>query len=66
MEVHFSDNSTVISHLIMHLPLQFADGAIHTVEYRVVPALNHALTLGMPSLHIFNSNVYWKTHTIIC
>ena len=38
----------------MYLPLQFADGAIHTVEVRVVPALNHAIILGMPFLHIVN------------
>ena len=32
IEVHLADNSLVISHQIVHLPLQFADDAIHTVE----------------------------------
>ena len=64
MEVHLADNSSVISHHIVHLPLYFADGAIHTVEFRVVPALNHAIMLGMPFLHTFSPSIDWKTRTI--
>ena len=64
MEVHLADNSSFISHQIVHLPLQFADGAIHTVEFRVVPALNHAIILGIPFLHTLNPSIDWKTHTI--
>ena len=33
MEVHLDDNSLVISHRIVHLLLNFADSALHTVEF---------------------------------
>ena len=33
MEVHLADNSLGISHQVMHLPLQFADSAMYTVEF---------------------------------
>ena len=49
----------------MHLPLQFADGAIHTVEFHVFSALNYTIILGMPFPHILKPSTYWKTHTII-
>ena len=62
--MHLSDNSSVISHQIVHLPLKFADGAIHTVEFRVVPALNHAIILEIPFLYTLNPSINWKTHTI--
>ena len=54
MEVHLADNSSAVSHQIVHLPLLFADGAVHTAESWAVPALNHAIILGMPFLHKFN------------
>ena len=57
MEVHLSDNYSVVSHQIVHLPLHFADGAIHTVEFRVVYALNHAIILGMPFLPTLNPQI---------
>ena len=65
MEVHLADNYLVISHQIVQLPLKFADGAVHSVEFSVVAALNHAIILGMPFLHILNPRIYWYTHTII-
>ena len=37
MELHLAYNSSIVSHQIVHLPLQFADSAIHTVEFGVVP-----------------------------
>ena len=45
MEVHLADNSLVVSYQIVHLPWKFADGAIHTVDFWVGPALNHAIIL---------------------
>ena len=46
MELHFSDNFSLFSHQIVHLALQFADGAMHTFEFWVFTALNHTITLG--------------------
>ena len=63
MEVHLADNSLVISHQTVHLPLQFADSAIYTVKFEV-SALNHAIILGMLFLHKLNPSIDWKTHTI--
>ena len=65
MEVHLTDISLFFSHQIVYLPLQFGGGAIHTFEFWVVPALNHAIILGMPFLHTLNPSIDWKTHTII-
>ena len=65
MELHLADNSFVISHHIVHLPLQFADSAIYTVGFWAVPILNHAIILRMLFLHTFNPSINWKTHTII-
>ena len=65
MEVHLAGNSSAISHQIVHLPLQFADGTIYTVEFRIVSSLNHAIILGMPFLCILKLSIDWKTHTII-
>ena len=45
--MHLVENSSVVSYQIMHLSLQFADGAIHTVKFCVVSALNHAIILGL-------------------
>ena len=59
MEVHFADNFSVVSHQIAHLPFHFADGAIHTLEFRVVSALNHAIILGMPFLPTLNPQINW-------
>ena len=64
MEVHLADNFSVISHQIVHLLVQFADGVVHTVEFWAVPVLNHAITLGMPFLHTLNTSIDWKTHII--
>ena len=64
MEVHLADNSSVISHKIVHLTLQFADSSIHNVEFRVVPVLNYAIILGVSFLHKLNRIIDWKTHTI--
>ena len=44
--------------------LQFANDSIYTVEFQVVPTLNHAIILGIPLLHIINPSINWKTHTI--
>ena len=64
MEVHLADNSSAVSHQIVHLLLQSTDVDIHTVEFRVVPALNHAIILGISFLHILNPSINWKAHTI--
>ena len=61
--MHLADNSSVISHQVVHLQLKFADGAMHTVKLWVVPALNHIIILGMPFLHKFIPSNYWKKHT---
>ena len=61
IEVHSTENSLVFSHQIVYLPLQYSDGAIHTIEFWVVPALNHAIILGMPFLYTLNSRIDWKT-----
>ena len=63
-KLHLADASSVISHQIVHLPLQFADRAIYTVEFWVVPALNYTIILGMHFLHTLNSSIDWKTHTV--
>ena len=65
IKVHLAENYSVISDQIVHLPLQFADGAIYTVEFWVVPAFNHAILLGMPFLYTLNPSIDWKTHFII-
>ena len=62
--MHLADKSTVVSHQIVQLPLKFADGAVYTVEFWVIPVLNHAIILGIPFLNIFNPSINWKTHTI--
>ena len=64
MEVHLADSSLLISYQNVHLPFQFADVAIHTVEFWVISALNYDITLGMPFLHILNRRIDWKTHII--
>ena len=64
VKVHLADNSSVISHQIVHLPLQFTNIAIHTVEFRVVPALNHNIVLGMPFLHTLKLSIDCKTQII--
>ena len=51
MEMHLAYNSLVICHQIVHFPLKLADGAVYTVKFWVVPALNHAIILEIPSLH---------------
>ena len=51
MEVHLDENYWAISHQIVHLPIEFTYGAIYTVEFRVFPALNHALIMEMPFPH---------------
>ena len=58
MEVHFDDSYAVIYHQIMYLPIKFSDVAVHTVEFWVVAALNHAIILVMFFLHIFNPIIY--------
>ena len=58
MEVHLADNFYAISHQIVHLPLQFAEGAIHTVEFWVFPALNHVIILGMPFIYTLDPSIY--------
>ena len=63
--MHLADNYSVITHQIVHVLLLFADGTIHTVEFRVIPALNHATILGMPFLHTLSPSIFWKTHTSI-
>ena len=62
--MHLADSYTVISHQIMHLPIIFDDGAVHTVEFWVVPILNHAIILGIPFLHELYPSFDWKNHTI--
>ena len=57
MEVHLADNSSVISHQYIHLPLKFADGAIHNFEFWVVPALNHAIILRIPFPYTLNPSI---------
>ena len=57
MEVYLADNFSVISHQSMHLPLQFADSATHTVEFRVGPALKYAIIWGVPFLYILNPSI---------
>ena len=64
MEVHLADNSSVISHHIVYLPMQFADGAIHPVKFLVLSALYHAIILGTPFLYTFNPIIDRKTYTI--
>ena len=48
----------------MHLPLKFADNAVHTVEFRVIPTLNHAKILVMPFLQKISPNINWWIHII--
>ena len=63
--MHLAKNSSVISHQIVHLPVQFAYGAIHTVEFWVLPSLNNAIILGIPFLHTLNPSIYKKTPTFV-
>ena len=64
MELHLADNSTAISHQIVHLALKFSDGTMHIVEFRVVLALNHAIILEIPFQHKFNPSIDWENQTI--
>ena len=48
MEVHLTDNYSVVSHQIVYLTLKFTDSAVHPVEFWAFPLLNHAIILGMP------------------
>ena len=48
----------------MKIPLKFAENVEYTVEFRVVPALNHQIILGMPFLHQVNPTIDWKKHLI--
>ena len=61
--MHLDDNSSAISHQIMHLPLKFADGAVRTIEFWVVPELNRAIILVLPFLHKFDPNINCFNHT---
>ena len=54
IEIHLDNNSFVISNQIVRLLFMFTNSAYHTIEIWVIPALNHAIILGMPSLHQFN------------
>ena len=65
MELHLADNSSMISSQIVHLSLVFAYGAMRTVEFWLVPVLNHTMIFGMPFLHNFNSSIDWQNQTII-
>ena len=65
MKVYLAENYSVICHQIVDLPLKFAESAVHTVEFWVVPASNHATSLGIPFLHKFSPSINWKNHTII-
>ena len=62
--MYLTDNPSVIPHHIVHLPLIFADAIIHTIELWVIPALDHAIILGMPFLYTLDPPIGWKTHTI--
>ena len=46
--MQLADNCSVISHKSVHLPLKFADSAVHTVEFQVVLALNCNIILQIP------------------
>ena len=48
----------------MKIPLKFAENVEYTVEFRVVPALNHQIILGMPFLHQVNPTIDWQKHLI--
>ena len=48
----------------MHLTPKYSDSAAHTIEFRVVPTLNHTIVLEMTFLHKFSPTVYNKDHTI--
>ena len=58
------DNSSLISHQIVNLPLLSADGAIYNVEFLAVPALIRAIILRTPFLYILSPSIDWNTHTI--
>ena len=64
MEVYLADRFFVFSSQIVHLSLKFADGAVYTVEFQVVPALTHAIIIGIPFLHEFNPSIDWLKYTI--
>ena len=57
IEGHLDDNSSVISHQIVHLPLIFANDDVHTVESWVVSILNHAIILRKSFFHKFNAYI---------
>ena len=63
MEVHLADNFLVIFHQIVLLPLQFADGAIHTAAFWVIPLLNHDIILGISS-YIHSTPVLIRRSTL--
>ena len=66
IDVYLAENSSIVFHQIVHLPVQYADGTIYTVEFRIIPVLNHAIILGMPFVHAFNPNINCKIYTITC
>ena len=59
------ENYLEVSHQIMHLLLQFANGAVHTVEFWLVPAFNHAINFRIPFLHELYPTIDWNNYTII-
>ena len=65
IEVHLVENSTVISHKIVHLPLTIADSAYFTIELWVFPVLSHSIILIMLFLDKLNPSIYFKNHIII-
>ena len=52
--MHLADNNKIISIQNLEIPLKFAENIEYTVEFRVVPALNHQIILGMPFLYQVN------------
>ena len=62
--MHLIDNCFIIYYQIVHLPLKFADSAVHTVVFWIVTALNYAIILVRPYLYKFNPIIDWLTHTV--
>ena len=61
MGVHFTNNYPVVSHQIAQLPLIFADGTLHMIEFLPVLVLNYATILRMPFLYKYNPVLICKT-----
>ena len=57
LRVSLADDTVVLSTKLATISLQFAEDFHQTVEFRVVPRLNHPIILGMSWLRLTNPSI---------